>query len=87
MSKLVLVIQDEAFDHMQYWIKNDRKILNKIFTLIEVCKSTPFEGIGKPEPLKHELNGYWSRRIDQEHRLVYKVEDDCLIILQCRYHY
>lgn len=87
MSKLILVIQDEAFDHMQYWIKNDRKILNKIFTLIEECKSTPFEGIGKPEPLKHELSGCWSRRIDQEHRLVYKIEGDCLIILQCRYHY
>jgi toxin YoeB len=87
MSKLVLVIQDEAFDHMQYWIKNDRKILNKIFTLIEVCKATPFEGIGKPEALKHEYSGCWSRRIDQEHRLVYKVEDDCLIILQCKYHY
>jgi toxin YoeB len=87
MSKLNLIISDEAFEHIQYWLQNDKKIAIKIFKLIESCKTTPFEGIGKPEPLKHILNGSWSRRIDQEHRLVYKVEDNNLIIIQCRFHY
>ncbi len=72
---------------MQYWLKNDRKILSKIFDLIDNCKNTPFEGIGKPEPLKYSLASYWSRRINQEHRLIYKIENDSLIIIQCRFHY
>jgi toxin YoeB len=75
MDKLQLIIQDEAFEHIQYWLENDKKMLIKIFKLIESCKITPFEGIGKPEPLKHE------------HRLVYKVEENKLIVTQCRFHY
>ena len=85
--KLDLIIRDKAFEDIMFWVNNDKKIVAKIFKLIEICKSTPFDGIGKPEALKHEYSGCWSRRIDQEHRLVYKIEADCIIILQCRYHY
>jgi toxin YoeB len=70
-----------------YWQNTDRKILKKINELIRDSLRTPFEGIGKPEPLKGNLSGCWSRRIDSEHRLVYKVYDDRIHILQCRYHY
>jgi toxin YoeB len=84
---LELIIGEQAFEDIQFWLKNDRQILSKIFDLIDDCKSTPFEGKGKPEPLKHNLSGSWSSRISQEHRLVYKVEKDSLIILQCRLHY
>jgi toxin YoeB len=84
---LELIIKDKAFEDLLYWVQNDKKMITKIFKLIDNCKSTPFEGIGKPEPLKYEYSGYWSRRIDQEHRLVYKVEDNQLVIIQCRMHY
>jgi len=67
--------------------ENDKKILKQINKLIKAIQETPFEGIGKPEPLKYNLTGYWSRRINHEHRLVYKVEGDVLIIVQCKYHY
>jgi toxin YoeB len=70
----------------EYWIENDKKILAKINELIKEIQITPYEGKGKPEALKFNLTGFWSRRINQEHRLVYKIEED-LIILQCRYHY
>jgi toxin YoeB len=69
------------------WQKEDKKILRKIYELIKVIQRTPFEGIGKPEPLKYDLGGLWSRRIDREHRLVYKVESDELFIYSCRFHY
>jgi toxin YoeB len=69
------------------WQKEDKKILRKINELIKVIQRTPFEGIGKPEPLKYDLGGLWSRRIDREHRLVYKVESDELFIYSCRFHY
>ena len=69
------------------WQKEDKKILRKINVLIKVIQRTPFEGIGKPEPLKYDLTGLWSRRIDREHRLVYKVESDELFIYSCRFHY
>jgi toxin YoeB len=82
-----LSFQDRAWDHSQYWIENDRATLRKINRLIEECRRHPFEGTGKPEPLKGDLSGHWSRRIDREHRLVYRVEGDSLIIIQCRYHY
>ena len=82
-----LIITDKAFEDIQFWLKNDRKILSKIFTLIDNCKNSPFEGIGKPEPLRHNLAGYWSRRINSEHRLVYKVEDNTITIIQCKLHY
>ena len=70
-----------------YWQQTDRSKIRRINELIKSALRTPFEGIGNPEPLKHELQGYWSRRIDSEHRLVYSVENDMLLIIACRYHY
>jgi toxin YoeB len=69
------------------WGKEDKKVFKKILELIKDIQREPFSGIGKPEPLKYELQGYWSRRITNEHRLVYKIEEDLLIILSCKYHY
>jgi len=77
----------KAWDDYLYWLEVDKKTTRKINALIKDISRTPYEGIGKPEPLRHGLAGYWSRRIDEEHRLVYKVEDDTLKILQARYHY
>ncbi len=76
-----------AWDDYQYWIETDKNILKKINSLIKDCQRKPFSGIGKPEPLKHQYCGYWSRKITGEHRLVYKVDNDILYIAQCRYHY
>ena len=76
-----------AWDDYVYWQQNDRKILVRINELIRDCQRNPRSGIGKPEPLKHALSGYWSRRINEEHRLVYTVDGKTLIIAQCRYHY
>lgn len=70
-----------------HWQQADKKILKRINDLIKVISCEPFDGIGKPEPLRHGLSGYWSRRINDEHRLVYKVEGDDLLIALCRYHY
>ncbi len=82
-----LVFSENAWDDYLYWQRTDRKILEKINTLIKEVQRTPFEGIGKPEPLKHGFPGYWSRRINSEHRMVYKVDGDSLCIAQLRYHY
>lgn len=76
-----------AWEDYVYWQQNDRKILVRINELIRDCQRNPRSGIGKPEPLKHALSGYWSRRINEEHRLVYTVDGKTLIIAQCRYHY
>jgi toxin YoeB len=76
-----------GWEDYQYWQKPDRKILRRINTLIKKIKRNPFEEIGKPEPLKHALPGYWSRRIDAEQRIVYKNASDAIYILQLRYHY
>ena len=70
-----------------YWQKTDKKTLTRINRLIKDSLRTPFSGLGDPEPLKHNWSGYWSRRINREQRLVYKVTDSMLIIAQCRYHY
>lgn len=70
-----------------YWQRTDRKKLKRINELIKACLHTPFEGIGNPEPLRHELRGFWSRRIDTEHRLVYSYHENELLIISCRYHY
>lgn len=78
---------DEAWDDYLYWQTQDKKTLKRINALIKDCLRHPFEGIGKPEPLKHNLTGYWSRRIDDTHRLVYTYQDGALIIIACRYHY
>jgi toxin YoeB len=77
----------DAWEDYLYWQKNDKSILKKTNALIKESMRTPFEGTGKPEALKENLAGLWSRRINLEHRLVYKVEDEAIFILQCRYHY
>jgi toxin YoeB len=76
-----------AFDQYVDWQHRDRVALGKINRLIKECQRHPFEGTGKPEPLRGDYSGWWSRRIDREHRLVYRVEGDSLVIIQCRYHY
>lgn len=76
-----------AWEDYLYWQKTDKRILKKINELVRDTMRQPFEGLGKPEALKENLAGCWSRRIDQEHRLVYKVTNDAIHILQCRYHY
>jgi len=82
-----ITFSTQAWEDYLYWNATDKKIFKKINTLIKECQRTPFDGIGKPEPLKHELAGAWSRRIDREHRLVYRVKDGALEIAQCRRHY
>ncbi len=82
-----VVFSENAWDDYLYWQRTDRKLLEKINTLIKEVQRMPFEGIGKPEPLKYGFPGYWSRRINSEHRMVYKVDGDSLNIAQLRYHY
>jgi toxin YoeB len=82
-----VVIVDGAWEDYLYWQQTDKSMLKKINGLIKEISRTPFQGTGKPEPLKENLSGFWSRRINQEHRLVYKVEDGVVIVLQCKYHY
>ncbi|MGB3585706.1 MAG: Txe/YoeB family addiction module toxin [Tunicatimonas sp.] len=84
---MVLIFTENAWEDYLYWQKVDKRMIKKINNLIKNIKRTSFSGIGKPEPLKYDLSGYWSRRIDQEHRLVYQVADDELLIYACRYHY
>lgn len=84
---MILSWTEDAWEDYEYWQKTSKDKVRQISKLIKAIKPEPFEGIGKPEPLKHDLAGYWSRRIDQEHRLVYEVQDDAIIIVQCRYHY
>lgn len=78
---------DAAWKDYLYWQTQDKKTLKRINKLITECKRSPFEGIGKPEPLKENLSGFWSRRIDNSNRLVYAVDDNYLTIISCRYHY
>jgi toxin YoeB len=82
-----LVFSERAWEEYLYWQKQDPKILERINKMIQEIKREPFSGIGKPEPLKHALSGYWSRRITDEHRMVYKVQEDTLYIAQLCYHY
>ncbi|MCR9192254.1 MAG: Txe/YoeB family addiction module toxin [Gammaproteobacteria bacterium] len=77
----------DTWEDYLYWQKNDKKVLQKINELIKTIVREPFSGIGKPEPLKYALDGYWSRRITQEHRLIYQVTNNGVHIVQCRYHY
>ena len=87
MSSCRLAWTDEAWDSYVYWQVQDKKTLKRINRLIKAAKSTPFTGIGKPEPLKENLSGFWSRRIDDTNRLVYAVDDNYLTIISCRFHY
>lgn len=82
-----LVLADEAWEDYLYWQRQDRRTVDRINKLIQDVKRDPFAGVGKPEPLKHALAGFWSRRITDEHRMVYRVEGDALLIAQLRYHY
>jgi len=82
-----LIWSTSSWEDYLYWQKVDKKIVKRINVLIKSCMRTPFEGIGKPEVLKGDLQGYWSRRITSEHRLVYKYEKEQILIAACRYHY
>lgn len=82
-----LIFSENAWDDYLYWQRIDKKVLKRINQLISDIQRSAFEGVGKPEPLKHALSGYWSRRIDSEHRIVYRTDDDAVFIAQLRYHY
>ncbi len=82
-----LIFSSKAWDNYLYWQKTDKAMVKRINALINDIQRNPFDGIGKPEPLKHGLSSYWSRRINDEHRIVYKVTEDSLLIAQLRYHY
>ena len=82
-----LIFAEEAWEDYLYWQKQDRKMVDRINKLTKEIQRDPFEGIGKPEPLKHALAGFWSRRITDEHRVIYRVEGDALLIAQLRFHY
>ena len=84
---MIISFQDDAWEDYLYWQQTDKKILKRINILIKDIIHHSFEGIGKPEPLKHDLSGYWSRRINHEHRLVYRSDKKNVIIIACRYHY
>ncbi|CAM2958237.1 Txe/YoeB family addiction module toxin [Vibrio metschnikovii] len=87
MSSRLLSWTDESWNDYVYWQTQDKKTLKRINKLITDVKRSPFEGIGKPEPLKENLSGFWSRRIDDTNRLVYAVDDSAITIISCRYHY
>lgn len=82
-----LIFAEQAWEDYVYWQQQDKRIVKRINELIEDTTREPFTGIGKPEPLKHALAGFWSRRITDEHRMVYRLEKDALLIAQLRYHY
>lgn len=82
-----LIFVDESWEDYLFWQKSDKQILKKINTLIKEISRTPFTGTGKPEPLKFKYKGYWSRRINHEHRLIYRVVDNEIWIAKCRHHY
>jgi toxin YoeB len=82
-----LVFDENAFEDLAWWVAKDPKLAKKVIALIQDVKRNPFQGLGKPEALKHELSGCWSRRINREHRLVYQVKEGEIRILACKYHY
>lgn len=82
-----IVFEKSAFEDFTDWAATDKRIYRRIVALIFDILREPFSGLGKPEPLRHQLQGYWSRRIDGEHRLVYKVDQDAVTITACKYHY
>ncbi|MFT4940148.1 MAG: toxin YoeB [Paraglaciecola sp.] len=87
MSNRLLSWTDEAWKSYLYWQTQDKKTLKRINKLITDVQRSPFDGIGKPEPLKENLSGFWSRRIDDTNRLVYAIDDNAITIISCRYHY
>lgn len=86
-AKRVAVFQPEFREDLRYWVKSDRNIAVRVLDLVEAVLRDPFEGLGKPEPLRYALAGCWSRRVTQEHRLVYRVTEERVDFLQARYHY
>jgi toxin YoeB len=82
-----IVFTDVCWDDYQHWVATDKAMVKRINKLIAEVRRTPFTGIGKPEALKHQLSGYWSRRITDEHRLVYAVEEDQIVVIAARHHY
>lgn len=82
-----LEFDSAAFDDFTWWVQHDRKMALRVIRMLKETQVDPFGGIGKPEPLKHQYSGCWSKRIDDEHRLVYQVRDDRIYVLACRYHY
>jgi toxin YoeB len=82
-----LIFSEQALEDYLYWQATDRKLTLRIHQLIREIQRNPFKGTGKPEPLRHALQGYWSRRINDEHRIIYKVEEGALLLAQLRYHY
>ena len=82
-----ILFTDDAWEDYLYWQQTDKQTLRKINQLLKEIQLTPFSGVGKPEPLKHQLQGCWSRRIDSEHRLVYEITDNTLKVIGCRFHY
>ena len=82
-----LIFAEEAWEDYLYWLQQDRRMVERINKLIRETQRQPFAGMGKPEPLKHAVSGFWSRRITDEHRMVYRVESDALMIAQLRFHY
>ncbi|PKP10366.1 MAG: Txe/YoeB family addiction module toxin [Bacteroidetes bacterium HGW-Bacteroidetes-4] len=84
---MIITFTENAWDDYLYWQKTDKKAVKKINSLLKEIRRTPFEGTGKPEALKYDLSGYWSRRLENEHRLVYQVSENEIIIYACRFHY
>ena len=84
---MTVVFMGNSFESFCQWATEDKKVFKKIGTLIKDIQREPFDGLGKPEPLKHDLSGLWSRRITDEHRLIYRVENDVLAIVSCKFHY
>ena len=84
---MIKCFTDTAWEDYSYWLSQDKKMVKRIHQLLANIDTTPYSGIGKPEPLKHELSGLWSRRIDNEHRLIYSCEENKIIVYSCRYHY
>lgn len=82
-----LVFSEQAWGDYLYWQQTDQKLVQRVNDLIKEITRTPHSGAGKPEPLRHALSGYWSRRINEEHRIVYKIADHSVLIAQLRYHY
>jgi toxin YoeB len=84
---VILAFAEAAWEDYLFWQQMDKQVIKRINTLIKAIKREPFSGVGSPEPLKHNWSGYWSRRINREHRLVYKILDNTVMVAQCRYHY
>jgi len=82
-----ILFEDNALKQFNEWEQQDKKVFDKIIELLDNVRQNPFKGVGKPEPLKHHFKGYWSRRINHEHRLIYKVTSEAIIVIACKYHY